>query len=599
MAMGIDRQIQARMALGQDRLQQEYAQTQQLIDLLALQKLSKEKAEAARAIQASMQTNPATVKDQLEQQLVAQSREGIASMMPGIQMQGQRMAEAQARSAAGIPSQSAPNMARMAGGGIVAFQDGGDVDAVQEYIRLREKLRDPNTSPEARQTIQQMLEDMKRMSDDESRFIRDVETSSGFDPEREYEESMNEMYGGGRIRGYAGPDGSVVESDAEEDEGGFMQVASDVADWATENPLEAASMGLMFIPGIGWGASAGLRGLGAVARFGKPLLQKYGPRALQGLGNIARRTVTRPTTRVSSTTGRRIPVYRPGPGGNPQQVRQFSPMRASFTAGAGLNIADKLLNGEETAEETPMDAVDALEQMSDYEKYPFAAEDKVAQDYRAAMVEAENLANQAKGIQDPEKKQNFIMRGLSAIGSIFDLPDEKFDQLMAFGTGAASGTNIAESLRLGAEGVGRTRSTQQTRRDELEKQRRAEEMETKQFDATMALEREKLNVQEYVAQLNALKGLMLDPNEVRQEILGLMSDIAGDSMQVLAIRQAIADREGKDLTEVTQTELSTEIRLQAQAMWEAASGMGLGGSEGTLEELDPALAADMAKYGVE
>ena len=207
MAMGIDRQIQARMALGQDRLQQEYAQTQQLIDLLALQKLSKEKAEAARAIQASMQTNPATVKDQLEQQLTAQNRQGIASMMPGIQMQGQRMAEAQARSAAGIPSQPAPNMARMAGGGIVAFQDGGDVDAVQEYIRLREKLRDPNTSPEARQTIQQMMKDMKRMSDDESRFIRDVETSSGFDPAKEYEESMNEMYGGG-IVGYA-PGGFV------------------------------------------------------------------------------------------------------------------------------------------------------------------------------------------------------------------------------------------------------------------------------------------------------------------------------------------------------------------------------------------------------
>ena len=207
MAMGIDRQIQARMALGQDRLQQEYAQTQQLIDLLALQKLSKEKAEAARAIQASMQTNPATVKDQLEQQLTAQNRQGIAAMMPGIQMQGQRMAQAQARSAAGIPSQPAPNMARMAGGGIVAFQEGGDVDAVQEYIRLREKLRDPNTSPEARQTIQQMMEDMKRMSDDESRFIRDVETSSGFNPAKEYEESMNEMYGGG-IVGYA-PGGFV------------------------------------------------------------------------------------------------------------------------------------------------------------------------------------------------------------------------------------------------------------------------------------------------------------------------------------------------------------------------------------------------------
>jgi len=202
MAMGIDRQIQARMALGQDRLQQEYAQTQQLIDLLALQKLSKEKAEAARAVQASMQTNPATVKDQLEQQLIASNKQGIASMMPGIQMQGQRMAQAQARQAAGIPSQPAPNMARMAGGGIVAFQEGGDVAAVREYIRLREKLKDPNITPEAAQTISIMLEDMKRQAQDPSRFIRDVETSSGFDPAEEYERSMQEqggMYGGGVV----------------------------------------------------------------------------------------------------------------------------------------------------------------------------------------------------------------------------------------------------------------------------------------------------------------------------------------------------------------------------------------------------------------
>ena len=34
----------------------------------------------------------------------------------------------------------------MAGGGIVAFQKGGDVDAAKEYIRLSEKLKDPNIS---------------------------------------------------------------------------------------------------------------------------------------------------------------------------------------------------------------------------------------------------------------------------------------------------------------------------------------------------------------------------------------------------------------------------------------------------------------------
>ena len=255
-------ELQSRMALGQQRLQQEYAQSQQLIDLLALQKLTKEKADAARSIQASMQTNPATVKDQLEQQLMASNRQGIAGMIPGVQMQGQRMAQAQARKAAGLTQLPSPNMARMAnggivnfqeggsisneliyklnksapegqeyvrtmgldkdgneiegltlrprvarnytlppsentrysppdeqfrrafakaraegkdtfmwrdkpyhtkyaeemaGGGIVAFDEGGDVSAAKEYLRLREKLNDPNTSPEAKQTIQQMI----------------------------------------------------------------------------------------------------------------------------------------------------------------------------------------------------------------------------------------------------------------------------------------------------------------------------------------------------------------------------------------------------------------------------------------------------------
>lgn len=178
MAMGIDRQIQARMALGQDRLQQEYAQTQQLIDLLALQKLSKEKAEAARAVQASMQTNPATVKDQLEQQLTAQSRQGIASMMPGIQMQGQRMAQAQARQAAGIPSQPAPNMARMAGGGIVAFQEGGmprsDAESIAyDMIAIERQMGRPDkTEEELRQLDTRRMELNARMANDPTGNLR-------------------------------------------------------------------------------------------------------------------------------------------------------------------------------------------------------------------------------------------------------------------------------------------------------------------------------------------------------------------------------------------------------------------------------------------
>jgi hypothetical protein len=249
---GIDTQIDQRMALGPQALQQRYAQTQQLVDLLALQKLSKDKADAARAIQASMQNNPATVKDQLEQQLMGAQREevtnemsrGIASMLPGVQQQGRQMAQQrrpmpqqtpqqrppmpQQRPAmpqqmpqqmpqgqGGIPQLASPNIARLAGGGIVSFQEGGDVDAANEYIRLSEKLKDPNISPEAAQAINMMLEDMKRQAQDESRFMLEIERARGFDPAAEYEQSMQSqggMYGGG-IVGYA--PGGFVELDDE------------------------------------------------------------------------------------------------------------------------------------------------------------------------------------------------------------------------------------------------------------------------------------------------------------------------------------------------------------------------------------------------
>jgi len=513
--MGIDRQIQARMALGEDRLRQEYALNQQTIDLLALQQMARQREANTKAIQASLQTNPATVKDQLEQQELEANRQGIAAMMPGVQMQGQRMAQAQARKAAGLSQLPSPNMARMAGGGIVAFDEGGEV--------------------------------------------------------------------------------------TEEDEGGFMQVASDVADWATDNPADAISMGLMFIPGLGWGTAAGIRGLGALARFGKPIVQKYGPRVLETMRKGAQATVTKPTTKLTKAgTPLRNPPVR-GPGGKMQSggvKREFSPMRTSFTTGAGLGIGNALFGDEEETEAPVQDAVQMLEETQTSQDLidDFAEQDKVAQDYRAAMVEAENVARQAEQIEDPEEKQNFIVRGISAIGSIFDLDDEKFDQLMAWGTGAASGTNLAESLRLAGQNVGATRLSQQARRDALEKQRRTEETQASQFEATMALEREKIEVQKYVAELGALKGYAINQNDVRKEILDIMSDISKDTMQVQAIRQAIATRDDKDLNEVTQNELSAAIRNQAIQTWEMASGISLNSSGATSEEQDPELAADLAKY---
>ena len=66
---GIDQQVQqtADAYRGKPQmLQQKYAQNQQLIDLLALQKLKSDKAEAARQMALSTGGKPPTIADQRE-----------------------------------------------------------------------------------------------------------------------------------------------------------------------------------------------------------------------------------------------------------------------------------------------------------------------------------------------------------------------------------------------------------------------------------------------------------------------------------------------------------------------------------------------------
>ena len=142
MAMGIDQEIQRRMDAYRGNpqgLQQRYQMSQQLIDLLALQKLKAEKDAVARQMQAQMQQTPGTVAQQMEQEMVGRTKQELVQQTAGImqqkarqQQQGvQRMAQAAARSQGGIgalaPRNARPSP-RMAGGGIVAFKRGGLTD---------------------------------------------------------------------------------------------------------------------------------------------------------------------------------------------------------------------------------------------------------------------------------------------------------------------------------------------------------------------------------------------------------------------------------------------------------------------------------------
>lgn len=138
----IDQDIQRRMDAyrgNPQALMQRYQQNQQLIDLLALQKLKSEKEAAARSLQmaaAQGQGEPPTVAQQREQEVLGMTQQEVAQQAGA---EGQRR-QAQERQAlqrlmsgiAGVPGAGAAMPERaMAAGGIVSFQEGGYNDMIR------------------------------------------------------------------------------------------------------------------------------------------------------------------------------------------------------------------------------------------------------------------------------------------------------------------------------------------------------------------------------------------------------------------------------------------------------------------------------------
>ena len=123
---GIDQQVQQKVDAYRSKpqlLQQRYAQNKELIDLLALQKLKSEKDAVARDMQMQMQQNPQTIKDQLENEMVQRTKQDMMSKVGQVKGVLDKRQTDQMRRAKqmGIATAPAPNMARMANGGIVGF----------------------------------------------------------------------------------------------------------------------------------------------------------------------------------------------------------------------------------------------------------------------------------------------------------------------------------------------------------------------------------------------------------------------------------------------------------------------------------------------
>jgi len=178
---GLGEQVQRKKEAYQSNpqaLQQQYQQSQQLVDLLALQQLKSEKEAAARNMQMQMQQNPATIAQQREQEVLGMIKQeqgrklgDVAQRTAGTLGQINKRAQQNVQRTAkqGLPSIGGPQRppanapqkpAMMAGGGIVAFQEGskGPISAVseeeiREYLARFNQLDNPRNREMAKEDI--------------------------------------------------------------------------------------------------------------------------------------------------------------------------------------------------------------------------------------------------------------------------------------------------------------------------------------------------------------------------------------------------------------------------------------------------------------
>lgn len=113
---------------------------------------------------------------------------------------------------------------------------------------------------------------------------------SGMEPVRLKDGGFPDLTGDGKVtqkdilRG-RGIEGFADGGEAQGLGSRIFEIGSNMANWATENPLDAAAAGLMFVPMVGWGTSAALKGLQLASKANTLRKTKKGMDAVSKLTN--------------------------------------------------------------------------------------------------------------------------------------------------------------------------------------------------------------------------------------------------------------------------------------------------------------------------
>lgn len=160
-------------------LQQRYMQSQELIDLLALQKMKSTQQNFARDMQLKMESNPKTIKEQLEAEMVGRTKDDMLKGVAGVLKNKQNQAQSNINKVAssGVAGQQAPNMLKLAEGGIVGFKSGGEVS--EDFLRkINVSRKDFDSLPKETQAA--LIDSIAAgTSDTDSELSRDLDKFLG------------------------------------------------------------------------------------------------------------------------------------------------------------------------------------------------------------------------------------------------------------------------------------------------------------------------------------------------------------------------------------------------------------------------------------
>ena len=158
-------------------LKKRYSQNQELMDLLAMQKLKSEKETASRDMALKAEQTPGTIAEQYEQQLVSMNKNEMAGQVAGVLKEKQKRTQQKQQAMGiapqqrpqqrpqgapqGIADQPRPNMQGMASGGIVGYQEGGELSRREQALKALGITEDAlkRMSPDQKKAVEQQIQD--------------------------------------------------------------------------------------------------------------------------------------------------------------------------------------------------------------------------------------------------------------------------------------------------------------------------------------------------------------------------------------------------------------------------------------------------------